>query len=117
MAYDLPFLDHSTQRRLNRQVSSLARDAGHITDLLARFTANARREGGHLAHDANGYAHDFADEAWHQGATAAKVLGKQALRAGRAVGKDPVPAVVAVAGLACLMALVTSAGNSSRRRR
>lgn len=110
MAYDLPFLDHSTQRRIGRQVSSLSRDASHITDLLSRFTANARREAGQ-------YGHDFADEAWHQGAVAAKVIGKQALRAGRAVGKDPMPAVVAVAGLACLMALVTSAGSSSRRRR
>lgn len=110
MAYDLPFLDNSTQRQISRQVSSLARDAGHITELLSRFTANARREAGH-------YGHDLADEAWHQGAVAAKVIGKQALRAGRAVRKDPVPAVVAVAGLACLMALITSAGSSSRRHR
>ena len=109
MAYDLPFLDNSTQRRLNRQVSGLARDAGHITELLGRFTANARREAGH-------YGHDLADEAWHQGAVAAKVIGKQALRAGRAVSKDPMPAVVAVAGLACLMALLSSAGRSARRR-
>jgi hypothetical protein len=105
MAYDLPFIDHSTQRRLNRQVSSLARDAGHITELLSRFTANAQREAQH-------YGHDLADEAWHQGTVAAKVLGKQALRAGRAVGKDPMPAVIAVAGLACLLSLATS----SRRR-
>ena len=109
MAYDLPFLDNSTQRRLNRQVSSLARDAGHITDLLSRFTANAQREADH-------YAHDFADEAWHQGAAAAKVIGKQALRAGKAVRKDPVPAVMAIAGLACLMSLATASGRSSRRR-
>ena len=110
MAYDLPFLDSSTQRRINRQVSSLSRDASHITDLLARFTANARR-------DADHYGHEFADEAWHQGAVAAKVIGKQAMRAGKAVGTDPIPAVIAVAGLACLMALVTSAGSSSRRKR
>ncbi len=110
MAYDLPFLDHSTQRRLSRQVSSLARDAGHITDLLARFTANAQREARH-------YGHDLADEAWHQGAVAAKAIGKQAVRASRAVGRDPVPAVVAVAGLACLLTLVTASGRSTRRRR
>jgi len=110
MAYDLPFLDHSTQRRINRQVSSLSRDAGHITDLLGRFTHNARR-------DAEHYGHEFADEAWHQGTAVAKVIGKQALRAGKAVGKDPVPAVIAVAGLACLLALVTSSTRGSRRRR
>lgn len=109
MAYDLPFLDHSTQRRVDRQISSLARDAGHITELLGRFTANARREASH-------YGHDLADEALHHGAVAAKVIGKQALRAGRAVGKDPMPAVVAVAGLACLMALVASSGTSRKRR-
>jgi hypothetical protein len=110
MAYDLPFLDHSSQRRLGRQVSSLARDAGHITDLLGRFTANARR-------DAQHYGHDLADEAWHQGAVAAKAVGKQAVRAGRAVGRDPMPAVIAVAGLACLITLVTASGRSSRHRR
>lgn len=117
MAYDLPFLDHSTQRRINRQVSSLSRDAGHITDLLSRFTANARRDAGHYANDANHYAQDFADEAWHQGTAAAKVIGKQAVRAGKAVGKDPVPAVIAIAGLACLLALATSSGRASNRRR
>jgi hypothetical protein len=116
MAYDLPFLDHHAQRRLNRQVSSLARDAGHITDLLSRFTANMRRDADHYAHDAGHYAQDFADEAWHQGAAAAKVLGKQALRAGKAVSKDPVPAVIAVAGLACLLSLVMSSGRAARRR-
>lgn len=110
MAYDLPFLDHSTQRRLNRQVSGLARDAGHITDLLARFTANAGREAQH-------YGHDLADDAWQTGRVAAKAIGKQAVRAGRAVGRDPVPAVIAVAGLACLLTLVASSGRSSRRRR
>ena len=109
MAYDLPFLDNSTQRRLSRQVSSLARDAGHITDLLGRFTANARREAQH-------YGHELADDAWHTGAVAAKAISKQAVKAGRAVGRDPIPAVVAVAGLACLIALVTSSGRSSRRR-
>ena len=109
MAYDLPFLDHSTQRRISRQVSGLARDAGHITDLLSRFTANASRDASH-------FGHDLADEAWNQGTAAAKVVGKQALRAGRAVSKDPMPAVVALAGLACLFALVKSAGRSSRRR-
>lgn len=109
MAYDLPFLDHHSQRRLNRQVSSLARDAGHITDLLGRFTDNARREAGH-------YTHDLADEAWQHGAAAAKVIGRQAWRAGKAVGKDPVPAVIAVAGLACLLSLVASSGRASRRR-
>jgi len=109
MAYDLPFLDHATQRRIGRQVSSVARDAGQITELLGRLSDNARREAGH-------YGHELADEAWHQGTMAAKAIGKQALRAGRAVKKDPIPAVAAVAGLACLMVLVGASGRASRRR-
>lgn len=110
MAYDLPFLDHSTQRRVDRQIAGLARDAGHITELLGRFTANARRGAGH-------YGHEIADEALHQGALAAKAIGKRALRAGRAVGKDPMPAVIAIAGLACLVSLAASSRRGARRSR
>lgn len=109
MALDLPFLSDHSQRQLSRQVSSLARDAGHISDLLARFSADARRDAGHLAHD-------LADEAWQQGAVAAKALGQQALRVGKAVRRDPVPAVVAVAGLACLLSLILASGRAGRRR-
>jgi hypothetical protein len=116
MAYDLPFLDHHTQRNLNRQLSGLSREASQIVDLLNQFSRGARRDAGHFANDAGHYAHDLADEAWHQGAVAAKVIGKQALRAGKAVGKDPVPAVIAVAGLACLLTLAMSSGKSNRRR-
>jgi len=117
MAYDLPFLDHHAQHRLNRQIGSLAREAGQISELLNRFSSRAQHDAGHYAHDAGRYAHDLADEAWQQGAVAARVLGKQALRAGKAVGKDPIPAVIAVAGLACLLSLVTSSGRAAARRR
>jgi hypothetical protein len=117
MAYDLPFLDHHAQHRLNRQIASLAREANQISDVLGQFTRGARRDAAHYAHDAGHYAHDLTDEAWRQGAVAAKVLGKQALRAGKAVGRDPMPAVVAVAGLACVLSLVLASGRRANRRR
>ena len=116
MAYDLPFLDHRAQHRLDRQLGGLAREAGRISELLSRYSSRAQRDAGHYAHDAGRFAHDLADEAWKQGSVAAKVLGKQALRAGKAVRKDPMPAVVAVAGFACLLSLVLASGRASRRR-
>ena len=109
MAYDLPFLNDHAQHRLNRQLSSLSRDAGHVTDLLSHLTSNARRDAGH-------YAHDFVDDAWRQGSAVAREVGKQAAKAGRAVQKDPVPAVVAVAGFACLLSLIFASGRTRQRR-
>lgn len=109
MAYDLPFLDNHTQHKLNRQIASLARDAGHISDALGRFAAQAQR-------DAGRHAHDLIDETWEHGTAAARVVGEQAMRAGKAVSKDPVPAVVAVAGLACLVSLVLASSRVASRR-
>jgi len=120
MSYDLPFLDRHAQRRLDRQIAGLAREAGQISEALSRFSAQAQRDAGHYAHDAGRYAreaaHDIADEAFQQGAIAARLVGKQAVRAGKAIGKDPVPAMVAVAGLACLLSLVLVSGRKARRR-
>jgi len=105
--FELPHLSEHTQHRLGRQVASLARDAGHLSDALARYASSTR-------HDVGRIAHDVADEALHQGTAAAKVIGKQAWKAGRAVQKDPLPAVMAVAAIACVLRLVLS--GPSRRR-
>lgn len=75
---------------------------------LSHFTDNAQHRFGNQF---SSLAHDLADGAMHQGAVAARVLGKQAWKAGKAVGRDPVPAIVAVAGLACLLSLVLSSGS------
>ena len=99
-----------SQSSLSRRLGSLAREASGISRSLEQFGHGTGRDISHFAHDA-------ADVALHQGSRAARAVGKQAWRAGRAVGKDPVPAVVAVAGLACLVSLVMSSGNSRKRRR
>jgi hypothetical protein len=99
-----------TQSSLSRRLSSLAREAGGISRSLERFGDGAR-------HDVSHFAHDAADIALRQGSRAARAVGKQAWRAGRQVGKDPVPAVVAVAGLACLVSLVMSSGKAAARNR
>ena len=87
-------------------MGGLARDARHLSDTLARYTDSTRHDLGHVAHD-------LADEAWAQGRAAARVLGRQAWKAGKAVRRDPVPATMAVIGLACLLSLLTA---SPRRR-
>lgn len=102
--FDLSHLAEGAQDRFGRQFASLARDARHLSESLARYTDSTRNDLGHIAHD-------FADQAWHQGAVAARVLGKQARKAGKAVRKDPVPAAVALVGLACLLSLVASSGR------
>lgn len=96
------------QHQLNGQLAGLSREVAHISQNMRHLSSGAGRDVNHLAHN-------LADTAWHQGAVAARVLGRQASKAGRAVGKDPFPAVVAVAGLACLATLIMSSGKSRRR--
>lgn len=96
------------QDNLGRQVAGLSREMSHISSAL-------RRAGVHTGHDAVSLAGNFADSALHQGARAARLMGRQARKAGKAVGRDPAPAIVAVAGLACLLSLVMSSGSPRRR--
>jgi hypothetical protein len=96
------------QHQLNGQLASLSREVAHISQNMRHLGSGAGREVNH-------FAHGLADTAWHQGAVAARVLGRQATKAGRAVGKDPLPAIVAVAGLACLATVIMSSGKSRRR--
>ncbi len=56
--------------------------------------------------------HQAADYARHEGAVIAKVAGKQALRAGRAVKADPVPAIVGAIGIALFASLLMSRRRS-----
>ena len=102
--FDLSHFADDAQHSFGRQFAGLSRDARHLSQALARYADHTRDDLGHVAHD-------LADGAWHQGRVAARVLGKQAWKAGNAVRKDPVPATVAVIGLACLLSLVTSSGR------
>ena len=105
--FDLSHFTDDAQDRFGRQFSSLARDASHLSNALSRYSAGARHEVGHLAHD-------FADGAVHQGAIAARLLGKQAWKAGKAVRRDPAPTMAALVGLACLVSLVMASGSKRR---
>jgi len=102
---NLPGLYDDAQSSLGKRLNSLAREASGISRSLEHFGSGARRDFGHAAHD-------FAD----YGQVAARMIGKKAWKAGKAVRKDPVPAVVAVAGLACVVSLLMSSGSNKARR-
>jgi hypothetical protein len=77
---------------LAHQISSLRHEVAGVSRSVGRYGSHA--------------AHDVGDQLWHQGEIAAKLLGRQAKKAGKAVREDPVPAVVAVAGFALFLNLV-----------
>lgn len=104
--FDLSHFTDDAQDRFGRRFASLARDASHLSEALGRYSNDARHDVGHIAHD-------LADEAMHQGAIAARILGKQAWRAGKAVRRDPAPTMAALIGIACLVSLVMT--SNSRR--
>lgn len=96
---DARHFSRDVEDRMTRQLSHLSHEVGSISQALRRLGGETRHEAGHLAHE-------FADQAWQQGAIAAKLLGKQARKAGKAVREDPVPSIVAVAGFALFLNLV-----------
>lgn len=105
--FDLSRFTDDAQDRFGRQFASLAHDASQLSNALARYGNGARHDVGH-------FAHDLADSAMQQGVVAARVLGKQAWKAGKAVRRDPAPALAAVVGLACLVTLVMASGTRRR---
>jgi ElaB/YqjD/DUF883 family membrane-anchored ribosome-binding protein len=84
----------------------IARQLSHLREEVDALTHSLQRMSRHVGKDAGHAANDLLDQAWHQGEVVAQQLGKQAVRTGRAVRKDPVPIIVAVAGLALLASLL-----------
>lgn len=87
------------QDHLAHQLSGLSREVATIARAVQRFSAEAGHDAGHVAGN-------LVDEAWHQGERLAHGVRRQARHAGKAVREDPVPAIVAVAGLLLVLSLV-----------
>lgn len=87
-----------TQEQLTHQLSRLAREAEAMSRTVQRMSAETGRQAGNTAAEVVG-------EALHQGEMLARGAGKQARQVGMAIRKDPLPAVVAVAGLLLLLNL------------
>ena len=77
---------------ITRQIANLRHDMAGVSRAVSRYGAHT--------------AGDLGDQLWHQGEVVAQKLGRQAMKAGKAVKDDPVPAVVAVAGFALFMRLI-----------
>jgi len=92
MARSRHWTDALDLEEITRQLASLRQDVSGVSRAVARYGAHT--------------ADNVGDELWHQGELIARRLGKQAIKAGRAVKEDPVPAVVALAGFACFLRLV-----------
>lgn len=88
-----------TQEQLTRQVSRLAREVSAMSRTMQRMGAEMGSEAGAATADLFG-------STLHQGEVLARDLGKQAQRVGKAVRKDPLPAVVTLVGLALLLSLL-----------
>ena len=85
--------------RFGRQVSNLSDEIGSISEAIQRLAHRAGRDAGHVARDVTG-------EALHQGAVAARRIGRTAGKATSAVRHDPLPALMVVVGVACLFSLL-----------
>jgi HJR/Mrr/RecB family endonuclease len=84
-------------------------DLVHQISALRRDLTGSSRS---LVRSATHTAADFGEDLLHQGERVARGVGKQAMRAGHAIQKDPVPTVVALAGFACLMSLILASKRS-----
>lgn len=94
--------DHNwqqTQEQLTRQVSRLAREVSAMSRTMHRM-------GAEIGDEAGAATADLIGATLHQGEVIAHDLGRRAKRVGKAVRKDPMPAVVTVVGLALLLSLL-----------
>jgi ElaB/YqjD/DUF883 family membrane-anchored ribosome-binding protein len=88
-----------TQEQLAQQVSRLAREVNAMSRTVQRM-------GAEIGAEAGGTASDLIGEALHHGEVLARDFRKQARHVSKAVRKDPLPAIVAVAGLALVLSLL-----------
>lgn len=86
------------QDRIVRQLSELQ-------DQVSSLGQSVARRGGDIQDDVS----DFGDAIWHGGELAARQIGREASRIGRAVRHDPLPAVVGVVALVGVVAALSIA--------
>ena len=93
-------IDEKQARRLARTFGATAVETRALAqDHITQFAKQART----IAEPA---LHQAADYARHEGAVVAQAAAKQAVRAGRAVKADPVPAIVGAVAVALLANLI-----------
>lgn len=101
----MSWLDRIDERQARRLARSVQSSAIHTRDMAEDHLSQLARQTRAIAEPV---LHQAADYARHEGAAIAKVASKQALRAGRAVKADPVPAIIGVIGVALFASLLMS---------
>ena len=84
---------------LVRQIAALRQEINAIAEAVGDYS-------GHSLSDVQHNAVALAKEFRHQGAVAARQVGRQASVAGRVVQENPVPVLVTLATIALLSALI-----------
>jgi len=92
------------------RIEDLSRQLAHLRHDLSEAVAPARKAGHHALHDARHQALVLAKDFQQHGSVTAHQLGHRARVVGKAIGKDPVPLVVALSTFVLLSSLL------SRRR-
>lgn len=91
-----------TQHDISRRIAALGRE-------LSRLAGQASYSAGHEVEHAT---NSLAALARRQAPRLARMARRQARLAGATVARDPLPAVMALAGLACLASLVLASRKS-----
>jgi phage host-nuclease inhibitor protein Gam len=87
---------------LAEQIAALREEIASISTSVSKYS-NSR------LHDMQDNAVAVVDQVRHQGAVAARQIGRQANVAGRAVQENPIPVIVALGTIALISALIFTA--------
>ena len=89
---------------LAEQIAALREELDSISRSVSKYSANR-------VHDIQDNAIAVVDQVRHQGAVAARQIGRQANVAGRAVQENPIPVIVALGTIALISALIFTAND------
>jgi hypothetical protein len=84
---------------IGAQIAALRDEISSIADSVSKYN-------GHTLGDVQHNAVALAGQVRHQGAVAARQLGRQANHATRAVQENPIPVIVALGAIALISALI-----------
>ena len=84
------------------QIAALREEIASISSSVSKYSNNR-------LHDMQDNAVAVVDQVRHQGAVAARQIGRQANVAGRAVQENPIPVIVALGTIALISALIFTA--------
>ncbi|MEO6394663.1 MAG: hypothetical protein ABIO40_01975 [Devosia sp.] len=111
-------LAHRASEISSHQIAALQDQISDIARHLRASRHDLQSSGSEFAHAAGRFAGEaaqqFAGLARHEGSVAARIAAKQAVKAGRAIKADPMPAIVGLVGVALLVRLFSGHRPAAR---